>query len=937
MLFNEMRNHFLCMPKLYFGFYIVIILILLPTVCNGKVFQIEKITDNETHDGGVVIEGNKIAWRGVGDNGKQSILLMELSSGQVENLTDGTITGYFGTPRLSNGQVAWRAYNRDTENPKDTIVFWDGTNVQVIDEFDSGSFPYIGYPPSYGSIEPTLSNGQIAYAKWDGNDYEIFLWDGQEITQITNNETDDYEPQIDNGQISWTGSNSISEPIDVFFWDGSATNNISNMPETNEDSHLQDGRIVYYGFDQAESYMADIFIWDGVESKCLVPILGYDYEPEIGGSLIAWTGWPYGKPHDISVCWIWDEYKLFDLTNSTLSGVDPRTDGFSIAFRAYDGDDWEIYIAKYIEGSFTSSENTGETHGLVKEGELVFIANGSEHLVIADATDKSEMEEIGTLTIPDADDSFDICKKDNYVFLASGDSGVHVVDVSDATTPTLVSTLDTPDEATTISLIDNYLYIGDQTGGLRIVDISDPQSMNEVGVLLLSGSTYGTSINGSYAYVANFSQGMKVVDISTPQSPVEVASYSPSDINVWNVVIEGSYAYLLCLSFGIKILDISDPLNPMEVGSLPLPEGNQTGQFDVPMNMVVAGPHGFVASGSQGVFVIDLSDPYDPQIVERIDTKGYAWSVELDQSYLYVSDGNEGFHIIDISDYFYSVYEDGGDGQDLEWEVYDDDPEGAMIQNVYDYDRDSYVIQFLGDGHDNGYSLLTPTGCQWLKTVAFNIEWSLKYNEFYTVYIELETSAGTRMMVYKPEDTDDLGTDTYIHHGLGTDTMDGQWHTFSRNLTDDIEEAQPDVKILSVNGFYIRGSGKVDNILLFAGQAEGYDFDNDGLTKGQEINAYQTDPTMPDTDGDGINDGDEAIYWGYSWDNDSDLDGEINLLDPDSDNDGFSDGLEIESGTDPSDSLSYPDTELPAVPAITIYVFPFLFSLFVDCHDINPT
>jgi len=54
-----------------------------------------------------------------------------------------------------------------------------------------------------------------------------------------------------------------------------------------------------------------------------------------------------------------------------------------------------------------------------------------------------------------------------------------------------------------------------------------------------------------------------------------------------------------------------------------------------------------------------------------------------------------------------------------------------------------------------------------------------------------------------------------MHHGLGRDATDGQWHTFYRNLQADLEEAHPGAKILEVNSFQIYGSeGKVDDIRL---------------------------------------------------------------------------------------------------------------------------
>lgn len=70
------------------------------------------------------------------------------------------------------------------------------------------------------------------------------------------------------------------------------------------------------------------------------------------------------------------------------------------------------------------------------------------------------------------------------------------------------------------------------------------------------------------------------------------------------------------------------------------------------------------------------------------------------------------------------------------------------------------------------------------------------------------------------------------------------------------------------------------------------DRDGDGLTAAEEI-AYGSDPDNPDSDGDGLTDGEEVQLVG---------------TDPvrfDTDGDGLSDGLEIATGSDPLDAASY--------------------------------
>jgi VCBS repeat-containing protein len=163
-----------------------------------------------------------------------------------------------------------------------------------------------------------------------------------------------------------------------------------------------------------------------------------------------------------------------------------------------------------------------------------------------------------------------------------------------------------------------------------------------------------------------------------------------------------------------------------------------------------------------------------------------------------------------------SVYEDAEDGTIGGWEVVDADPQGAQIINVLDTDRQGSVIELTGSGTGNRYRLLTDEFTKWGNKNRFVMEWSLKYDEAYAVYVEVMTTEGSRSLVYLPRNDDLLGDGKTVRFGVGRSSKDGQWHLFIRDLQADLSKAQPGVQITKVNSFSIRGSGKVDDIKLRA-------------------------------------------------------------------------------------------------------------------------
>lgn len=190
---------------------------------------------------------------------------------------------------------------------------------------------------------------------------------------------------------------------------------------------------------------------------------------------------------------------------------------------------------------------------------------------------------------------------------------------------------------------------------------------------------------------------------------------------------------------------------------------------------------------------------------------------------------------------FATLYEDAEDGDTQGnvppnvrgWFTYDGTPAGSVISNVFDTDKQSRVIQFTAPGGtQNGFMLgdWYPTSAgTWNNTSEFNLNLCMRYSSAYVLYMRVYTANyisftyngnnynTNQRYIYYTSANSDLGVhsnQSYIHHGLGSATVNGQWHSIHRDLQADLQEYEPTNSITSVTAFLIRGSGKVDDIQL---------------------------------------------------------------------------------------------------------------------------
>jgi hypothetical protein len=152
-----------------------------------------------------------------------------------------------------------------------------------------------------------------------------------------------------------------------------------------------------------------------------------------------------------------------------------------------------------------------------------------------------------------------------------------------------------------------------------------------------------------------------------------------------------------------------------------------------------------------------------------------------------------------------------------QWWVYDNTPPIAMITKL-DLDDKKNIVLFESAGVDNGFILGNWEGKKgaWNDTEHTTIQWNMKFNDKYNVYVRVMTTHGARYISYNTSDTNrglvKTKYNTYIYLGLGVNSADEEWHTITRDLNADLHTAEPDNNVTAINAILVRGSGMFGDI-----------------------------------------------------------------------------------------------------------------------------
>ena len=156
------------------------------------------------------------------------------------------------------------------------------------------------------------------------------------------------------------------------------------------------------------------------------------------------------------------------------------------------------------------------------------------------------------------------------------------------------------------------------------------------------------------------------------------------------------------------------------------------------------------------------------------------------------------------------VLDDGQKPQMSRWSVEGPATETTGIDYISGEKGRGYVIKLSGFGLHNSFVFRGEKGAALSPSGKNVLQWKMKYKEPFIVDVELLTNEGTKHLLYSDLSEKVNNKDLYIHIGLGTRFNDGNWHTVTRDLQEDLGSMVP--KIKSINSISFKGTGYIDDI-----------------------------------------------------------------------------------------------------------------------------
>ena len=240
----------------------------------------------------------------------------------ITQLNDGTIDSF--SPQIDGDRVIWAG----SDGNDNEIFLYDGSEtVQFTDNNVEDS-------------APRLNGDNVVWLSGEDSQSEVFFNNGNETIQLTDNLTLDSGPVIDGDNIAWSSGAVFDRQ--VFLYEGSETIRLTNDDLDNTSIDISDGNTVWSSEDFGVD--SEIFLYNGSETTQIAERGSF---PQISGDNIVWESGSFGDRE----IFFYNGSETIQLTDNNVEDslgsnfpFSENIDGDNVVWQSGFGNDSEIFF-----------------------------------------------------------------------------------------------------------------------------------------------------------------------------------------------------------------------------------------------------------------------------------------------------------------------------------------------------------------------------------------------------------------------------------------------------------------------------------------------------------------------------------------------------------------------------------------------------------------
>lgn len=199
-----------------------------------------------------VTDAQSVVYSDTGESGTQEIFI-QTARGNVEQITDN---GFDDTAPHYDPESLRIAWQRQI----------DGRTQIILYDLRSEEETQLTFARQ-NSMEPAVSAAGVTWQMWDGSDWEIYFYDGTYNEQLTDNETQDVSPVLEDTYIIWTVIGKKAQYAQVYDIASSEITTIENHEGGSivnprfvlvYDTQYENGDVITQGFDPKTGFSKPI-------------------------------------------------------------------------------------------------------------------------------------------------------------------------------------------------------------------------------------------------------------------------------------------------------------------------------------------------------------------------------------------------------------------------------------------------------------------------------------------------------------------------------------------------------------------------------------------------------------------------------------------------------------------------------------------------------